>query len=199
VRVDASGALVLRLDRTDDGWRGAQLRTTTRHGLGRYALRVREGLAGLPPSAVAGFFVYGGRDFADEIDVEISRWGDPDSAAITYAIWPTEPSPEPDPEMTARRASPRALRDVTTHGFEWSDGVVQFRSVEGLVSAQALFADGEPFARWRYEAHERRHGQIPRGPLPLYLNLWVHRTARMDDLQSLEIVLDGVDVPAAVR
>jgi hypothetical protein len=108
------------------------------HSLGYGTYRfVIEDSAHLPPSAVVTLLTFDDlhpEEFAKEIDVELSRWGDPTRKNSHYVIQPYYV-----PENVVRFDSPPGR---VTHAFHWEAGRVSFESSKG-----GLMEDHRPFSR----------------------------------------------------
>jgi hypothetical protein len=106
---------------------------------------VRE-TSNLEPAAVLAMFTWdyaGGDENNREMDVEVSRWGDPASKNTQYVIQPFHV-----PANVARFTSPSG---VLTHSFRWELGRVSFRTVRGAangappeVVSEHVFTSGVP-------------------------------------------------------
>jgi hypothetical protein len=121
VRVAADG-LHLRVARVDERWHSAEIASTASFGYGRYSFVIGGEVADLDPSLVLGLFTWSddpGPDRAHhEIDIEISRWGDPQNQNAQCVV-----QPYTRPGAVARFELPRGLRHPTL-SFTWApDGV----------------------------------------------------------------------------
>ena len=128
---DAGGALHLRIAGRPGNWTCAEVALTRSFGYGTYSFVVRD-TSHLEPAAVLAMFTWdyaGGDENNREMDVEVSRWGDPASKNTQYVIQPFHV-----PANVARFTSPSG---VLTHSFRWEPGRVSFRTVRGA-------ADGAP-------------------------------------------------------
>ena len=125
VWVDDKGFLHLRTSEQNGRWTCAEVSLTRSLGYGMYRFVVQDS-AHLPPSAVAAFLTYDDertQDSASEVDIELSRWGDPKRKNTQYVIQPYYV-----PENVFRFES-RA--GTMTHSFHWELGRVTFRSGAG--------------------------------------------------------------------
>jgi hypothetical protein len=77
----------------------------------------------------------GGDQNNREMDIEISRWGDPASKNAQYEVQPFYV-----PANVARFTLPSG---VVTHSFRWEPGSVSFRTVRGTGSDPAAEVVGE--------------------------------------------------------
>ena len=142
---DADGALHLRIAGQSGKWTCAEVALTRSFGYGTYSFVVRD-TSHLEPAAVLAMFTWdyaGGDDNNREMNVEISRWGDPASKNTQYLIQPFHV-----PANVARFDSPAG---VLTHSFRWEPGRVTFRTVSGAadglrpaVVSEHVFTSGVP-------------------------------------------------------
>ncbi|BCS31702.1 hypothetical protein TBR22_A09050 [Luteitalea sp. TBR-22] len=123
--VDTDGALHLRLAQRDRQWTSAEVILTRSLGYGTYAFTVRD-TSTLDAAATLGMLVWDD-EAADqnhrELDIEISRWGDPDLPNAQYVVQPYYV-----PANVARFSAPAGL---LTHAFRWEPGRVSFQTTRG--------------------------------------------------------------------
>ena len=113
VRVDAQGHLHLRIAKVSGTWTCAELSLTRSLGYGTYSFVVRD-TSGLEPAAVFSMFTWdysGAADNYREMDIEVSRWGDPESKDAQYVIQPFYV-----PTNVVRFSLPKT---TVTHSFRW--------------------------------------------------------------------------------
>jgi hypothetical protein len=126
---DADGALHLRIAGEPGRWTCAEVALTRSFGYGTYSFVVRD-TSQLEPAAVLAMFTWdysGAEENNREMDVEISRWGDPTSKNAQYQVQPFHV-----PANVARFDVPPG---VLTHSFRWEPGRVSFRTVRGRANA----------------------------------------------------------------
>ncbi|MEO8596064.1 MAG: glycoside hydrolase family 16 protein [Candidatus Solibacter sp.] len=90
ISVDGQGAMHLRISKTESDWSCSEVSLTQSLGYGTYEFVVRD-LGQLEPAAVFGIFTYdyaGGPQKNREMDIEISRWGDPSNKNAQYVLQP---------------------------------------------------------------------------------------------------------------
>jgi hypothetical protein len=88
--VDEVGALHLRIAKGAKGWTCAEISMTSSLGYGTYEYTVRD-TSHLDPAAVFGMFTYdyaGGALNNREMDIEITRFGDPSNKNAGYTVQP---------------------------------------------------------------------------------------------------------------
>ncbi|HEX8115870.1 MAG TPA: glycoside hydrolase family 16 protein [Pyrinomonadaceae bacterium] len=142
---DADGALHLRIAGQPGKWTCAEVALTRSFGYGTYSFVVRD-TSQLEPAAALAMFTWdyaGGDEHNREMDVEVSRWGDPASKNAQYVVQPFHV-----PANVARFDSPAG---VLTHSFRWEPGRVSFRTVRGAangaqpeVVSEHVFTSGVP-------------------------------------------------------
>ena len=103
-----------------------------RLGYGTYAFVVRE-VSHLEPAAVFSIFTWDG-PAADqnhrELDIEISRWGDPGGKNAQYVVQPYY--------VPANVATFKAPAGVLTYSLRWEPGRATFRTVRGAGSGAVV-------------------------------------------------------------
>lgn len=142
---DAEGALHLRIARSDNVLTCSEVSLTRSLGYGTYAFTVRDA-SSLEPAAVFGMFTW---DYArpeqnfGEVDIEISRWGDPTGKNAQYTIQPHYVQPN-----VFRFTAPTA---VLKHSFRWEPDRMSFRTSRvsargetGPTVAEHVFTSGIP-------------------------------------------------------
>jgi hypothetical protein len=142
---DESGALHLRIAKAGSDWTCAEVSLTRSLGYGTYRFVVRD-ISHLEPAAVFGMFTWdyaGGEQGNREVDIEISRWGDPTSKNAQYVVQPYY--------VAANVARFMAPGGRLTHSFVWDHGRIAFRTVRGTgssekapVVAEHVFTSGVP-------------------------------------------------------
>ena len=118
---DEKGALHLRIVKASGQWLCAEITLMRSLGYGTYSFTVRD-TSHLEPAAVFGMFTwdYAGADQNHrEMDIEVSRWGDPASENAQYVIQPFY-----IPRNVVRFAAPAGL---LTYSFRWEEGRTSFR------------------------------------------------------------------------
>jgi len=173
VWVDDSGSLHLRVTHIANKWVCAEARTTRTLGFGSYRFVVRN-TAQLEPAAALGLFTWGpsGTDQSfRELDVHLSRWGNPDSKNAEFVVQPYYV-----PSNVYRFDVPAG---PITAGFDWSSGKSTFLAARGAREGT------KPFATWTFTA-----GIPPTGDEHLYVNLCEFAYAKLPMQNEAEVVLD---------
>ena len=127
---DAAGLLHLMLAKRDGRWTSAEVILKRGLGHGTYGFTVRD-VSGLDPAAALGLLTWdpeGVDQNHREMDVEISRWGDPKIPNAQYVVQPFYV-----PANVARFTAPPG---TLTHSFRWEPGRVVFTTVRGSRAGQ---------------------------------------------------------------
>ena len=123
VWIDDKGYLHLRMVQRDGRWTCAEVSLNRSLGYGTYKFVVQDS-AHLRPSAVLGMFTWDdirSADFRNELDIELSRWGEPKGKNAEYVVQPFF-----EAENLAQFFAPAG---VVTHMFLWEPGRVSFKTV----------------------------------------------------------------------
>ncbi len=172
---DSGGALHLRIAKVSGQWTCAEVALTRSFGYGTYSFVVRDA-SHLEPMVVFSMFTwdYAGTDRNHrEMDIEVSRWGDPTSKNAQFVVQPFY-----IPENASRFTAPPG---VLTHSFRWEPGRVSFRTVRGSGNggethtvAEHVFTSGVPSA----------------GIETARINLYISRDAKQLPQNEAEIVIE---------
>jgi len=172
---DSGGALHLRIAKVSGQWTCAEVALTRSFGYGTYSFVVRDS-SHLEPMVVFSMFTwdYAGTDRNHrEMDIEVSRWGDPTSKNAQYVVQPFY-----IPENASRFTAPLG---VLTHSFRWEPGRVSFRTVRGSGNggkahtvAEHVFTSGVPSA----------------GIETARINLYIFRDAKQLPQNEAEVVIE---------
>jgi len=125
---DTNGFLHLRIAQNSGQWTCAEVRLTRSLGYGSYVFVVRDA-ANLEPAAVLSLYTWDDLNAGQnhrEMDVELTRWGDPDNKNAQYVVQPYYV-----PANVARFMAPQG---VLTHSIQWGPGRVAFKTVRGKVT-----------------------------------------------------------------
>jgi hypothetical protein len=125
--IDQKGYLHLQMAVHDGQWSCANVRLTHSLGYGTYRFVVQDS-ADLQPSAVLGIFTLDEAkpdDIRNELNIELSRWGDPGKKNAQYVVQPYYV-----PENIVRFMVPAG---VLTHTLRWQPGVASFKTTRGPV------------------------------------------------------------------
>jgi hypothetical protein len=171
---DANGLLHLKLAKRDGRWTSAEVILKRGLGHGTYSFTVRD-VSGLDPSAALGLLTWdieGIDQNHREMDVEISRWGDPKIPNAQYVVQPFYV-----PANVARFTAPPG---TLTHSFRWEPGRIVFTTVRGPRAGQ-----GAPVASHEFSSN------IPMpGGERVRMNLYYFRYAPAPPQEDVEVVIE---------
>lgn len=119
---DDRGRLHLRIARRDGEWTAAEVRLSRSLGYGSYRFVVRD-ISRLEPAAVFSMLTWDDSAPSREMDIEISRWGEPAAKNAQFVVQPYYV-----PANAVRFTAPPG---VLTHSFRWEPGRVSFRTARG--------------------------------------------------------------------
>lgn len=125
VRVDESGRLRVHIREKNGRWLCGEVICTESLGYGIYLFRITADVASFHPNVVAGLFTWHDGDDRNrrEIDIELSKWGDPAAKKpFQYVVQPAAM-----PGHLYRFALPPDRKE-TTHVIEWRRGTIIFYS-----------------------------------------------------------------------
>jgi hypothetical protein len=172
---DTSGALHLRIAKASGKWTCAEVSLTRSLGYGTYSFVVRD-TSRLEPAAVFGMFTwdYSGADQNHrEVDIEISRFGDPASKNAQYVVQPYYV-----PANVTRFTEPSG---ALTHSFHWEPGRISFKTVRGSQAG----AGGRTVAEHVYTSGIPSHGIES-----IRMNLYVFGKAKIPLENGAEVVIE---------
>jgi hypothetical protein len=175
VWTDDKGEMHLRIAKTSQDWTCAEVSLTRSLGYGTYRFVVRD-TSHLDPTVVFGIFTWdyaGGAQGNREVDIEISRWGDPTSKNAQYVVQPYH--------VAANVARFTIPEGKLTHSFRWEQDRISFRTVRGSgpgahlpVVAEHIFTSGVPSP----------------GIESVRMNLYVFREANVPLQKGAEVVIE---------
>ncbi len=173
--IDANGFLHLRVTQRSGQWTCAEVQLTRSLGYGTYLFKVRD-TSHLEPAAVLGLFTWDG-SVADqnhrEIDIEITRWGDPASKNAQYVIQPYYVPANVDRFMIPA--------GTFTHSFHWEPGRVAFKTVP----ANSDDAGSRPISR-----HDFTSGVPSPGGESIHINLYAFDNPKNPLQNDAEVVIE---------
>lgn len=133
---DSNGLLHLRIAKRGMDWSAAEVRLTRSLGYGSYRFVVR-GLSHLEPAAAFTMSTWDDTGPPREMDIEISRWGEPESKSAQYVIQPYF--------VPANTFRFRVPEEVITNTLRWDAGRAAFRTTGGGAAiAEHVFTSGVP-------------------------------------------------------
>jgi hypothetical protein len=172
---DARGYLHLRMEERDGVWSCAEVSLNRSLGYGSYIFVVQDS-GHLSPSAVLGLYTFDDLrtdNIRSELDVELSRWGNPDGKNAQFVVQPFYV-----PENIARFTAPSG---VLAHMFRWEPGRASFKTSRGSAIGPAtvpisehVFTAGIPTP-----ANEKVH-----------INLYDYHHSKSSLQQPAEVVIE---------
>jgi hypothetical protein len=172
---DAEGFLHLRLAQREGRWTSAEVALTRSLGYGTYLFVVRD-TSQMEPAAALSMLTWDDQAFDQnhrELDIEISRWGNPLSNNAQYVVQPYY--------VAANVARFSAPAGRLTHSFRWEPGRATFRTVRGAVSG----AGGPMVAQ-----HEFTSGVPVPGNELVRMNLYYFRFSPTPVRKDVEVVIE---------
>ena len=125
---DEKGFLHLKMQLRNGIWTCAEVNMNRSLGFGTYRFVVEDS-AHLDPWSVMGMFTWdeaGSDETRSELDIELSRWGNPDGKNAQYVVQPFYV-----PENVSRLRVPAG---ELTHILRWQPGSASFETVRGAVA-----------------------------------------------------------------
>lgn len=178
VWVDDQGRLHLKIVEKGGLWYCAGI--TQRHSLshGKYIFYVSSDVSKLDQNVVGGLFTY--MNDEEEIDIEFSKWSDPDNMDSQFAV---QPSHKPANKV---RYDLNLNGGPSVHAFDWQKDHIDFISMRG----HDLEADESNIIhQWNYTG-----GDIPPDSEErLKINLWLFRGQPPSDGQEHEMIIEKVE------
>jgi len=174
VWVDADGSLHLRIAQKDGRWYCAEVGSKDSFGYGTYIFHLAPGADRIDPNAVLGLFTWETipQHNNREIDIEISRWSQPDIDNCQFVIQPYER------RENIHRFELALAGQPSTHSFEWRPQSVSFQSRLGD-------SEGAPLDSWTYTGPD-----LPApGKENARINLWLFNGAPPSDGEAVEVVV----------
>jgi hypothetical protein len=172
---DGNGALHLRIANSSGKWTCAEVSLTRSLGYGTYSFSVQDAST-LQPAAVFSMITwdYSGVDENNrEMDIEVSRFGDPLSKNLQYVV---------QPYFVATNVQRFTIPGgPLTHSFHWEAGRVSFRTVRGLSSGTRAPAVAEQTFTSGVPSH---------GIESVRMNLYVFRSAKIPFKNGAEVVIE---------
>jgi hypothetical protein len=180
VWVDANGYLHLKISKVNNVWYAAEIGTQQSLGFGTYQFWVEGRIDLLDPNVVLGLFGYAGPDGTNEIDIEFSRWGDPDWPNASYTVWPAS-STYPSVVDTFRLSLEGTF---TTQRYKWQSTSIFFQTIGGHYDTNTNVIHS-----WTYAPSSNATQRIPQNSMPARINLWLMNGWAPTNGQEVEIVI----------
>jgi hypothetical protein len=169
---DSAGSLHLRIARRANRWGFGQVELSRSLGYGSYRFVVRD-ISHLEAAAVFAIFTWDDSGPPREMDIEIGRWGEPETKNAQYVI-----QPYVVPANTVRFLAPGG---PLTYSIDWQAGRVEFKTVRGSSSS----AERDTVAR-----HVFTSGVPSLGNERIHMNLYVFDNTRNPMQKDTEVVIE---------
>jgi hypothetical protein len=187
--VDGEGRLHLRITYDGANWVCPEITLEDALGHGDYVFVTRGRVDQLDPNIILGMFLWeyqesydgvGVTNVANEFDIELSRWGDPNNTLNDQFVAQPWNNPGNLSRYTLTLSSPD---DLTTHAFLWRDGQVVCRT---------WYADGaQPTPATLVHEFNYTGPDVPRDEAPrVHFNFWLIYGLAPLDGQEHEVVID---------
>jgi hypothetical protein len=170
--VDPKGFLHLRIRKTSSGWTSAEVALSRSFGYGSYRFVVSD-ISHLESPVVLAISTWDASGPYREMDVEISRFGEPSGKNTQYVVQPYYV-----PANVVRFFSPAGR---LTYSFDWAPGRVAFRTVRGL--GTAIKAD-------LVAAHVFTSGVPSPGSETVHMNLYTFDNGRVRLQNGAEVIIE---------
>jgi hypothetical protein len=168
VQLDAEGRLHLAIVRKRAGWFCSEVVLNRSLGYGEYHFAVRS--KELDTNAVFGMFLWDARAprlHFREVDIEVSRWGDPRKPNAQFAVQPYQRAGN-----LVRFELPEELAELS---FKWRPGRLYCRAAaHGRVVKEHRFTRGIPVS-------DNEH---------VHMNLWLYRGAPPANGKAVEVMVE---------
>ena len=169
ISVDGKGAMHLRISKTENDWSCAEASLTRNLGYGTYEFVV-SGLESMEPAAVFSMFTYdyaSGSQHNREMDMEISRWGNPAEKNAQYVLQPYY--------VAANVHRFNAPNGTLTFSLRWEQDRATFRTLRASSPvSEHVFTAGVPTP----------------GIESVRLALYIYRDATVKLQHPVEVVID---------
>jgi hypothetical protein len=179
VWLDSNGNLHLKISKIDGHWYSAEVQTTLSLGFGEYQFQVVGRIDQLDPNIVLGLFSYPVSDGSDEIDIEYTKWGGPQTTSGNWAVYPDQSG-----HGNAHETFPISLDGTyTTNRYTWKSQQVFFQTLGGHQEDNT-----NELAGWIYKPSEPLIN-IPQQPMPVHINFWLFTGDPPLDGNEAEIII----------
>jgi hypothetical protein len=170
--VDVRGFLHLRIQRTPTGWTSAEVGLSRSLGYGSYRFVVR-GVSHLEPPVVLTMSISDSSGPDQEMDVEISRWGESVGENSQYVVQPYYV-----PANVVRFSSPAGH---LTYSLDWALGRVAFRTAR---------SSGTTAKSDKIATHVFTSGVPSAGSEIVHINLYYLENRRVRLRDGAEVVIE---------
>jgi hypothetical protein len=173
--VDAGGFLHLRITRQSNQWVCSEAILTRSLGYGTYSFTVQDA-SRLEPAAALSMFTWsdlGTDQNHREIDVNISRWGNPEGKNTEYVVQPYYL-----PENVFRFVAPSG---PVAYSFRWEPGIISFESRRAGTKMTGMYT---------ISAHIFRVGTPSPGGESVHVNFCAFEYSKVPLQHEAEVVIE---------
>lgn len=179
--VDASGNLHLKLTQKGGQWYCAEVTSTQSFGYGTYQWDVEGRTDTLDRNIILGLFNYSDVDGRDEMDIELSRWGHPDSNNTNYTIYPAQGAANPAYWHKTFNTTLVGGTYSTQRFTRNSDKSVFFQELGGFQDGDANLIDSVTCFN--------PPNSISTLAMPVHMNLWLFQGMAPVNKSNVEIII----------
>jgi len=183
VWLDETGQLHMKITNRDDKWYCAEVVSLQNFGYGKYVIRLASRFEVLNENVVVGLFTWSDTPnyHHREIDIELSRWGDPVNANSQYVVQPW------DTPGNIHRFEVQLSDRFSTHIFDWRSDQITWQTYAGI--SPLPIADSLLVQTWSY-----RGADIPKpGDENFRINFWLMEGRPPTNNKEAEVVVNQVE------
>jgi hypothetical protein len=180
VHIDTRGFLHIKITNNKNGWECAEIILNTSYGYGTYVFTIASEPDSLENEVVLGLFTWDDHpEYSNrEIDIEFSRWENPDNMNAQYVVQPWFN------QGNMYRFDVRNNSNISTHSFEWHPDKITFQSYYGAYTTQP--SERNIINSWEYKGNDI--------PLPgnenARINLWLIEGRPPTNAKEIEVVIE---------
>ncbi len=181
VWVDSLGYLHLKITKVGNTWYCSEVYTDQSFGYAKYIFQLASNTEKYDQNIVVGLFTY--ENDSREIDIELSRWGDPSSVDGWYTI-----QPPPYNSKNQKSFSLNLTNNYSSHIIDWSKDSINLQSYRGNFD-QTPSADSL-IQQWTYKGSKNP----PAGNERLHINFWLLEGHAPVNQKEAELIIKSVSV-----
>ena len=181
IYVDTLGYLHLKITKIGSTWYCSEVYTEKSYGYGNYIFQLASNPEKYDPNIVVGLFTY--ENDSREIDIELSRWGDPLSVDGWYTI-----QPPPYNSKNQKSFSLNLTNKYSAHIIDWSKDSINLQSYRGNFNEEP--STDSLIQEWTYKGSKNP----PPGSERLHINFWLLEGHAPVNQKEAELVIKSVSV-----
>ena len=180
VWLDSNGDLHLKITYSDNQWYAAEIQTVQPLGFGKYQFQLVGRVDQMDPNVVLGLFSYSDTNSFDEVDIEYTQWGDPESTSGNWSVYSAQPD-----KRNAHKKYPLSLDGTyTTSQYTWSSDQILFQTLGGHQDDN----DNNELASWLFDPSNAEN-RIPQQPMIVHINFWLNNGNPPLNGEEAEIII----------